>query len=310
MARKGFGKNHMRKEKIAVIAASCFVLAALTMTGFYMRNQNQAESDDGYTIDFEALEESMENKNQEIAKNLVKDDLSGKVINDEKTGTKETVEPDKAVKEETKGKEKKEEAVKPKKDTEIKAPQSENVPQEPEVQPEPPVQQPAPEPAPQAVVPQDQPIETGSEQVLNGPALTFGEAEGLVRPLNGATLMPFSMESSIYFQTLDQYKYNPAMMISAHPGDSVLVGADGRISQIYEDRETGKTIVVDLGDGYQLLYGQLQDISVTEGSYVAAGSLIGRVAEPTIYYALEGANLYLQLLKDGEELNPEPLFIQ
>ncbi len=304
MARKGFGKNHIRKEKIAVLAASGFVLAALTMTGFYMREQNQAESDDGYTIDFEALEESLENKNQEIAQNLAKNDLSGKVINDEKEDAEEPVEKKETEKETTKKDTNPGKVIKAEEKKEH--PQNENPPAQPEVQP----QAPAEQTVPQAGVSADQPLETGSEQVLNGPTLTFEAGEGLVRPLNGETILPFSMDSSIYFKTLDQYKYNPAMMISATVGASVLVGADGQVSRIYEDRETGKTVVVDLGDGYQLLYGQLQDISVTEGSYVAAGSLIGRVAEPTIYYELEGANLYLQLLKDGEEQNPEPLFIQ
>lgn len=37
---------------------------------------------------------------------------------------------------------------------------------------------------------------------------------------------------------------------------------------------------------------------------VNAGALLGYVSEPTKYYTLEGSNLYFQLLRDGEPVNP------
>ena len=39
-----------------MLASSAFVLAALTMTGVYMKGQNVESKDDGYTLDFTALE--------------------------------------------------------------------------------------------------------------------------------------------------------------------------------------------------------------------------------------------------------------
>lgn len=297
MTGKGFGKNRMKKEKIAILAASGFVLAALTMTGVYMSEQNQAESDDGYTVDFEALEESVENKNQEIAQNLENQDLTAKADQDKDADKSAT---DKAtdVKKDTTTKDTKKTETKDQADTKSQEP--EEVPQE---------SVPSTEAAPQqeAAVPEET-LEAGTTQVINSPALDYAESEGLVRPLNGEAILPFSMESSIYFQTLDQYKYNPAMMIAAEPGTSVLACADGQVSKIYESRELGNIVEVDLGNGYTMTYGQLQDVCVTEGSYITAGSMIARVAAPSIYYTVEGSNLYLQLEKDGEPINPEPLF--
>ena len=40
------------------------------------------------------------------------------------------------------------------------------------------------------------------------------------------------------------------------------------------------------------------------GDYVAAGSAIGSLNEPTKYYSVEGTNLYFQVLKDGEPVDP------
>ena len=52
-----------------MIASSVFVLAALTMTGIYMKSNNTEEQGDGYTIDFTALEDNVEDKHEEIAQN-------------------------------------------------------------------------------------------------------------------------------------------------------------------------------------------------------------------------------------------------
>ena len=44
-----------------------------------------------------------------------------------------------------------------------------------------------------------------------GTALSFSEDSNLVWPVNGTVLMSYSMDKTIYFSTLDQYKYNPAL---------------------------------------------------------------------------------------------------
>ena len=71
-----YGQEHVSlaslpgmKERTIMIASSVFVLAALTMTGIYMKSNNTQEQDDGYTIDFTALENNAEDKYEEIARN-------------------------------------------------------------------------------------------------------------------------------------------------------------------------------------------------------------------------------------------------
>ncbi len=39
---------------------------------------------------------------------------------------------------------------------------------------------------------------------------------------NGAVIMSYSMDKTVYFQTLDQYKYNPAVIIESAEGDEAL----------------------------------------------------------------------------------------
>ena len=80
--------------------------------------------------------------------------------------------------------------------------------------------------------------------------------------------------------------------------------ANGKIVSIAENEETGITMTVDMGNGYQAIYGQLKDVPFQAEEYVSAGSVLGYVNEPTKYYSKEGANLYFALKKDGMPLDP------
>ena len=59
-------RSSIRKERIIMLASSVFVLAALTVTGVYVRNSNRAEKED-YVVDFEALEQG----GTELSENMV-----------------------------------------------------------------------------------------------------------------------------------------------------------------------------------------------------------------------------------------------
>ncbi len=134
--------------------------------------------------------------------------------------------------------------------------------------------------------------------------LVFSDEDVLSWPVDGNVLIPFNMEQTVYFATLDQYKYNPAVIIAGEVGEEVWAATDGKVTSIKEDAQTGTTVTVDLGDGYEAIYGQLGELHVKEGDRVEKGVLIGYLGEPTKYYSVEGCNLYFQLLKDGEAVNP------
>ena len=147
-------------------------------------------------------------------------------------------------------------------------------------------------------------VQTGGISTSVQPELAFGEEDNLVWPIVGNVLINYSMDKTIYFPTLDQYKYNPAIVIAATQGESIGAAANGRVNSVSYDPATGNTVVMELGNGYELTYGQLENITVSEGSYVNVGDPIGTVAVPTKYYSLEGANVYFKLTKDGQPVNP------
>lgn len=145
--------------------------------------------------------------------------------------------------------------------------------------------------------------ETSADQVQTD-LLSFSKDSTLVWPVEGDVILNYSMDKSIYFSTLNQYKYHPAIVISTPVGSEVQCSATGKVSEITVDEETGTTLHMELGDGYEAIYGQLKEVAVEEGDTVEEGELLGYVSEPTKYYTLEGSNLYFQLLKDKEPVNP------
>ena len=132
--------------------------------------------------------------------------------------------------------------------------------------------------------------------------------DGLNWPLQGNVVLNYSMDQTVYFATLDQYKYNPAVIIAGEVNDRVSAAAEGKITDISNSAVTGCTVTMDLGDGYSAIYGQLRKCRMKWATLSAKGKLVGYIAEPTKYYSVEGSNLYFALQKDGEPVDPVSFF--
>lgn len=148
-------------------------------------------------------------------------------------------------------------------------------------------------------------VETQNQPVISQTVdLNFTESSLMQWPVNGQVVLDYNMENTIYFPTLNVYKLNPAVAISAEVGMPVAAVANGKVLSIVENEETGTTVTMDMGNGYQAVYGQLKDVPFQAEEYVSAGSVLGYVNEPTKYYTKEGTNLYFALTKDGMPLDP------
>lgn len=134
---------------------------------------------------------------------------------------------------------------------------------------------------------------------------TRADALTLQWPVEGKVLLGFSMDHSIYFPTLAQYQYNPALIIGAEEGTPVLCAAAGTVLEVGKSNEFGHYVTMDLGDGFEITYGQLFDITAEVGEEIEAGEQIALVAYATRSYVEEGDNLYLKLTKEGTPVDPE-----
>lgn len=134
--------------------------------------------------------------------------------------------------------------------------------------------------------------------------VNFSATDKLLWPIEGAILMNYSMDQTIYFSTLDQYRYNPALIISGAVNDQVLAAGKGIVKSVNKGVQTGNQVTIDMGNGYEAIYGQLQNVLVKTGDYVETKTVLGYLAEPTKYYSVEGCNLYFELRKDGQPIDP------
>lgn len=124
-------------------------------------------------------------------------------------------------------------------------------------------------------------------------------------PVEGEVLLDYSMDKTVFFPTLEQYRYNPAMVIGGAVNDKVKAAARGKIMEITQNEETGCTVCQDLGDGYTAVYGQLKELNVAKGDVVEAGQVIGYISEPTKYYVTEGSNVYFRMEKNKKAVDPK-----
>lgn len=298
-------RNGARKERIIMLASSALLLTALTVTGVFVRSNRQIE-DESNVVDFSAIENGTEGNGEILSgeemgtlfTEVGNDDLdydpsfqeanSGNVENSDLTKkNKEQDETDSDAQEsadDEKAEEDSEESEEgmfdEKKETLLEDKKT----------------------VKDAVTTKEEDTEAIATSVQ--PVLDFTEDDTLVWPIVGDVLINYSMDKTVYFPTLEQYKYNPAIVISATQGETITAAADGKVISVEYDPQLGNTVVMDLGNQYELTYGQLENVVVSEGSYVSTGDILGNVAAPTKYYSTEGANVYFKLTKAGEPINP------
>lgn len=308
-------RNGVSKERIIMLASSALVLTALTVTGIFVRSNRQNEEESNI-LDFSVIESGMSGDDEDIwidgdngalFAEIGMDDLdydpsfqeanSDNVENEgpthgdekeaeEKPGGQSIRNNGSKVKEENN----EEGMFDESEETMTETPETSEVSETAET----------PNVAESSEIIEDREAIATTVQ----PLLDFNEEDGLVWPIVGNVLINYSMDKTIYFPTLEQYKYHPAIVISATEGETITAAADARVISVDYDPQLGNTVVMELGNQYELTYGQLDNITVSEGSYVAAGDIIGNVAHPTKYYSTEGANVYFKLTKDGQPVNP------
>ncbi|MDE5820506.1 MAG: M23 family metallopeptidase [Lachnospiraceae bacterium] len=304
------GKKKMNKEKVVMLGASIAVLGALTFTGVYLGTRGKDDTGE-QRIDFSALEDAARQQEQQeqAQQNAFPDgfiehddmDVDPEMYAEYKqANSEEVVNP---VLESAQNDAQEDEAAAQEDEADNigladagEADSSDSMSYLSEGEQEQADRETAAGMDSEAIL--QSKIETAAE------TLQFDAGQTLAWPIVGNVLINYSMDGYVYFTTLGQYRYSPAIVIAAAPGEHITSASDGIVSNVFYDEEIGNAVTVTLGNGYELTYGQLTEIAVERGDYVATGELIGVVAEPTKYYSLEGSNVYFAMTKDGEPVNP------
>lgn len=278
-------RNMLSKERFIMVASSALVLVSLTATGLWLGKDTKAQEED-YVVDLTEIEnKATTGFNNEVPS----DDLDYDPYFQE-TNSQNVENPDQSE----------------------SASMSEGAHLDKQYQEDSQIQsqeaaQGATQEAAQETALETSELEADDTQALSTamqPALNFSDADSLVWPIVGNVLVNYSMDKTVYFPTLEQYKYNPAIIIEANEGDLITASAAGKVTSVFTDPQIGNAVTMELGSGYEITYGQLTNILVSEGSYVAMGDVIAEVAAPTKYYSVEGTNVYFKLTQNGEPVNP------
>ena len=134
--------------------------------------------------------------------------------------------------------------------------------------------------------------------------LNFTSDKTLTWPVSGDVILPYSMETTVYFKTLAQYQCNPGMLIAAGNGTTVQNAFLGKVTKVTSDNTYGNMVTLYIGNDYSIVYGQLDTIYVKEGDYVKAGESIGTIGNPTDSFAEEGSHLFFQMYQGEETVDP------
>jgi len=309
--RRGSRFNNAKKERIIMIASAAFVLAALTMTGVYVKFNSDKEKNDGYNIDFSTLENQAEAGDDNQGGLVMLDEpLQNDIISDDALdyfpplteadsgGVKipglTLFEEDLDISEDK---------VEKDVDDDILADEAAMAA---DAQKELEAILNAQAEAAEEDMTLQQEAAAATEMQISAPQVVYSIQAGgnLVWPINGTVLIDYSMDSTVYFATLQQYKYNPGIVVGAAEGDTITANASGKVIDVFYDEELGNGVKVDVGRGYTAIYGQLKDIQVQKDSIVEAGNVLGYIAAPTKYYSVEGTNAYFALEKDGVPVDP------
>ncbi len=130
-------------------------------------------------------------------------------------------------------------------------------------------------------------------------------------PVIGEVVMSYSIETAIYDPTLDQYRTNNTVSLTAKEGSQVLAAEKGVVKEITKDEENGNTVVIEHGEGWVTTYSQLaSNMLVAVGQSVEKGQVVGEVAQPTIYTMALGEHLEFAIAQNGESKNPEEVLVK
>lgn len=99
--------------------------------------------------------------------------------------------------------------------------------------------------------------------------------------------------------------YSKGIIFKAKPGAEVKSVAAGKVSFIGKLLGYGKTVIVNQGYNYYVVYGNLNDIKVEEGQNVNSSDLIATVNSKTVY---EKSGLYFEIRHFTDPVDPSKWF--
>jgi septal ring factor EnvC (AmiA/AmiB activator) len=127
---------------------------------------------------------------------------------------------------------------------------------------------------------------------------TAGEKGKLPWPAEGPLLTRFGMQRHPQFGTM---VFRRGIEIEVREGQAVRAVEGGQVAYAEWYRGFGKLVILDHGNGFYTLYGNLSRLDLKKGDRVSRGQEIGLAGETG---SMKGAKLYFEIRKKGEAEDP------
>ncbi|MFV0519050.1 MAG: peptidoglycan DD-metalloendopeptidase family protein [Lachnospirales bacterium] len=138
----------------------------------------------------------------------------------------------------------------------------------------------------------------------------FSDDSTMDWPIQGEVLMAYS-NKLVYDQTLEQYKTNDTLRISANLGDKVVSSFDGEVIETGNSYNEGYYIKISHGNGWTSTYSQLdKSFFVAKGDTITKGQEIGQVSNPTRRYSTLNNHLGFKVTKNDETIDPTTILVK
>lgn len=100
-----------------------------------------------------------------------------------------------------------------------------------------------------------------------------------------------------------EWRNHAGIDLGAAAGTPVQAAAEGVVSFAGWRGGYGNVVIIDHADGLQTFYAHQQDLDVSAGDHVAAGTVLGRVGSTG---NSTGPHLHFEVRRDGESVDPVP----
>lgn len=148
---------------------------------------------------------------------------------------------------------------------------------------------------------------TSTKDISSEESTNSKEDEELVfkYPVEGETVREYAKDKLVYSNTLGEWITHPGIDIKAEKTTVVKASAPGTVKSIKNDPRYGLTVVIEHIDGYYTVYSNLLTAEfVSVGENVSSGQTIGTVGNTASFEILDEPHLHFEILKDGEQIDP------
>lgn len=130
--------------------------------------------------------------------------------------------------------------------------------------------------------------------------------DSFIKPCDGEIIRPYSMDSLVYSDTLQEWITHRGIDIKGEMYQEVRAAQSGTIKSIKNDPRYGTSIIIEHKNGFKTVYSCLLGTrdGLEENQEVKQGDVIGKIGNSGVFETADGAHLHFEMLKDDGYVNP------